>query len=97
MLTDCFKVLNHTHAIIFAVPQVELPETFTWKLRTIVMVPFPHQVTPKYDAVFMALPVRCITSTAPVFFPKKSHAGRTVHAAWCNERGPERIFHRHGS
>lgn len=58
MLTDRFKVLNHTHAIIFAVPQVELTETFTRKLRTIVIVIPQYLVTAGYGAVFMALPVR---------------------------------------
>ncbi len=83
--------------IIFTVPQVELPETFTQELRTIVMVLSQCLVTAKYGAVFMALPVRCITSTTPVLFPQIRHTDGTVHAAWCNQGGPERIFHRHGN
>ena len=69
VLTDRFKIFEHTPAIIFAVTLVELPETFTRKLCTIVMVLPQYLVTAKYSAVFMALPVRSITSTAPVLFP----------------------------
>jgi hypothetical protein len=72
VLTDRFKDLKHTYAIVFAVPQVELPETFTRKLRTIVIELPQYLVAAKYGAVFMALPVRSITSSTPVLFPQKT-------------------------
>jgi len=69
MLTDRFKVLNHTHSLIFVVPQVELPQIFARKVRTIVMVPPRTLSQPELGVVFMAFPGQCKTSTAPVLFP----------------------------
>jgi hypothetical protein len=94
---NSLKVLNHTHAIIFPVPLVKVFEIFTRILSTMVITPSPYLVTVKYFAVFMALPVRCVTSPARVPLPEKRHADGAVHAAWSYKRGPEWIFLRHRS
>jgi hypothetical protein len=92
---DLLTIIDHVHTVLFPVPLIQLPEPFAGKLSTGMMVPVSYLFAGKDAALFTALPVRRITSTAAVLRPEKHHANRTVHAAGCNQCRPERILRCH--
>jgi hypothetical protein len=92
---DRSEVVEHAHVVFCAIAFVELLQPPARETAAVMAVSVLHVLAGRNCAGNVAQSVRCIAAPAMVFLPEIGHADGAVHAAGCDEGGPEWVLCRH--